>query len=141
LREFKIFKADKSVRSFQGLRLKIIYMRFLKSDISISSENISFDMEVDGNASNIPEEIGTMTQNCLGLIEYINESGLLIEHSISEIELWETLDENNGHELTRENFLEYILKRRSAKQNSQRLKNIFLCRKKLRESQLSLSKQ
>jgi|TARA_B110000285_G_scaffold185218_1_gene210038 hypothetical protein len=116
-------------------------MRFLKSDISISSENISFDMEVDGNASNIPEEIGTMTQNCLGLIEYINESGLLIEHSISEIELWETLDENNGHELTRENFLEYILKRRSAKQNSQRLKNIFLCRKKLRESQLSLSKQ
>jgi len=82
-----------------------------------------------------------MTQNCLGLIEYINESGLLIEHSISEIELWETLDENNGHELTRENFLEYILKRRSAKQNSQRLKNIFLCRKKLRESQLSLSKQ
>ena len=98
-------------------------------------------MEVDGNASNIPEEIGTMTQNCLGLIEYINESGLLIEHSISEIELWETLDENNGHELTRENFLEYILKRRSAKQNSQRLKNIFLCRKKLRESQLSLSKQ
>ena len=115
-------------------------MRFLKSDISISSENISFDMEVDGNASNIPEEIGTMTQNCLGLIEYINESGLLIEHSISEIELWETLDENNGHELTRENFLEYILKRRSAKQNSQRLKNIFLCRKKLRESQLSLSK-
>ena len=116
-------------------------MRFLKSDISISSENISFDMEVDGNASNIPEEIGTMTQNCLGLIEYINESGLLNEHSISEIELWETLDENNGHELTRENFLEYILKRRSAKQNSQRLKNIFLCRKKLRESQLSLSKQ
>ena len=116
-------------------------MRFLKSDISISSENISFDMEVDGNASNIPEEIGTMTQNCLGLIEYIYESGLLIEHSISEIELWETLDENNGHELTRENFLEYILKRRSAKQNSQRLKNIFLCRKKLRESQLSLSKQ
>ena len=98
-------------------------------------------MEVDRNASNIPEEIGTMTQNCLGLIEYINESGLLIEHSISEIELWETLDENNGHELTRENFLEYILKRRSAKQNSQRLKNIFLCRKKLRESQLSLSKQ
>ena len=116
-------------------------MRFLKSDISISSENISFDMEVDANASNIPEEIGTMTQNCLGLIEYINESGLLIEHSISEIELWETLDKNNGHELTRENFLEYILKRRSAKQNSQRLKNIFLCRKKLRESQLSLSKQ
>ena len=85
-------------------------MRFLKSDISISSENISFDMEVDRNASNIPEEIGTMTQNCLGLIEYINESGLLIEHSISEIELWETLDENNGHELTRENFLEYIKK-------------------------------
>jgi len=36
-------------------------MRFLKSDISISSENISFDMEVDGNASNIPEEIGTMS--------------------------------------------------------------------------------
>jgi hypothetical protein len=85
-------------------------MRFLKSDMSISSENISFDMEVDGNASNIPEEIGTMTQNCLGLIEYIYESGLLIEHSISEIELWETLDENNGHEITRENFLEYILK-------------------------------
>jgi hypothetical protein len=102
---------------------------------------ISFDMEVDSNASNTPEDNGTMTQSCLELIEYINESGLLKVHDISEIELWETLDENNGHALTKENFLGHILKRRSAKINSQRLKNIFLCRKKLRESQLSLSKQ
>ena len=56
---------------------------------------ISFDMEVDSNASNTPEDNGTMTQNCLELIEYINESGLLKVHDISEIELWETLDENN----------------------------------------------
>ena len=62
---------------------------------------ISLDMEVDSNASNIPEDNGTMTQNCLELIEYINESGLLKDHDISEIELWETLDENNGHELTK----------------------------------------
>ena len=34
-------------------------------------------MEVDSNASNTPEDNGTMTQNCLELIEYINESGLL----------------------------------------------------------------
>ena len=33
-------------------------MRFFKSDISISFENISFDMEVDRNASNIPEDHG-----------------------------------------------------------------------------------
>ena len=97
-------------------------------------------MEVDSNASNTPEDNGTMTQNCLELIEYINESGLLKVHDISEIELWETLDENNGHALTKGNFLGHILKRRSAKINSQ-FKNIFLCRKKLRESQLSLSKQ
>ena len=32
-----------------------------------------------------------MTQNCLELIEYINESGLLKDHDISEIKLWEKI--------------------------------------------------